>query len=102
MTFSGQSCVSAGADTLHFSLRDSMGMVASDGTDDSTSPCLDQSGTLGGSHYFSGLTPGTYWLEVTGLSTSGPAVIPLDYFSGQVTVSPNYTALVSADASAAP
>jgi hypothetical protein len=102
MTFSGQSCVSAGTDTLHFSLRDSTGAVAGDGNDDSTSPCLDQSGTLGGSHYFSGIAAGTYWLEVTGLSTSGTTLTPVDYFTGQVTVSPNYTALVSADASAAP
>jgi hypothetical protein len=102
MTFSGQSCVGAGVDTLHFSLRDSTGAVVGGGNNDSSTPCLSSDGTLGGSHYFSGITAGTYWLEVTGLSTSGATATALDYFTGQVTVSPNYTALASADASAAP
>jgi hypothetical protein len=101
-TFGGQSCVATTVDTLHFSLRDSAGMVAGSGNNDSSSPCVDPSGTLGGTHYFSGIPAGTYWLEVTGLDTSGLAPVPVDYFAGQVTVSPAYTASVSADASAHP
>jgi hypothetical protein len=102
MTFGGQSCVATNADTLHFSLRDSNGLVAGTGNNDSSSLCMEPDGTLGGSHYFSSIPAGTYWLEVTGLNSGGLSVTPVDYFIGQVTVSLGYTASVSADASAHP
>lgn len=102
VTFDGQSCVATSADTLHFSLRDSSGMVAGSGNNNSTSLCVDPSGTLGGTHYFSAIPSGTYWLEVTGLSSSGLTTMPVDYFTGQITISPGYTASVSADASPHP
>jgi hypothetical protein len=102
MTFGGQSCVATSVDTLYFTLRDSAGVIAGTGNNDSSSPCVDTNGTLGGTHYFSGIPAGTYWLEVTGLSTTGLAPMALDYFTGQVTISPGYTASVSADASAHP
>jgi hypothetical protein len=102
LTFGGQSCVATNADTLHFSLRDANGLVAGTGNNDSSSLCMEPDGTLGGSHYFSSIPAGTYWLEVTGLSTTGLSVTPVDYFIGQVTVSLGYTASVSADASAHP
>ncbi len=102
LTFGGQTCVSAGTDTLYFTLRDSSGNIAGSGNNDSMSPCVDNNGTLGGTHYFSLITPGTYWLEVTGLVTTTGVPTATEYFTGQVTVSPNYTATVSADASPPP
>jgi len=101
-TFGGQSCVAASVDSIYFTLRDASGKVAGYGSNDATAPCVDTNGTLGGSHYFSAIPPGTYWLEVTGLSSAGPTPAATYYVTGQVTVSPGYTASASADASPPP
>jgi hypothetical protein len=102
MTFGGQTCVAAGVDTLYFTLRDATGNVAGNGNNDSSSPCVDSSGTLGGTHYFSQLATGTYWLEVTGLVTTGATPVAKNYYTGQVAVTTDFTAQVSADASPPP
>jgi hypothetical protein len=102
MTFGGQTCVAAGLDTLYFTLRDANGNVAGNGNNDSTSPCVDSNGTLGGTHYFSQISGGTYWLEVIGIKGTGSPPTALNYFTGQVAVTADFTAQVSADASPAP